>query len=100
MSEHNTQLPTSGMLCGKPKWKVYKAGRYAWCAHRKGELPAVEGLFRTWREAMNYADHMARSLPVEIVAPHYRYKTRFKMVESDKRLLGIIALHYQQEVGE
>lgn len=46
-------------------WTVYKAGRYAWTAHRKGKLP--DKLFRTWREAMEYADRMART--VEIVLP-------------------------------
>ena len=40
-------------------WTVYKAGRYAWTAHRKGKLP--DKLFRTWREAQDYADRMTRT---------------------------------------
>lgn len=83
------------------RWKVYKAGRNGWIAHRKGELPPpVEGLRPTWREAMDYADEQARSLPVEIIAPPKRYETRFKLGEFDKRLLDIIALHYRQEVNQ
>lgn len=54
------------------RWDVYKAGRYAWCAHRKGELPKAEGLFRTWREAQDYADRMSRTREVVLprLAPH------------------------------
>lgn len=47
------------------RWTVYKAGRYAWTAHREGELPG--DLFPTWREAMDYADERART--VEVVLP-------------------------------
>lgn len=54
------------------RWEVYKAGRYAWCAHRKGELPKAEGLFRTWREALAYADRMARTR--EVVLPRLDFK--------------------------
>ena len=41
------------------RWTVYKAGRHAWTAHRKGELP--NKLFPTWREAQDYADRQART---------------------------------------
>ena len=41
------------------RWTVYKAGKYAWTAHRNGELPAE--LFPTWREAQDYADRQART---------------------------------------
>lgn len=51
------------------RWDVYKAGRYAWCAHRKGELPKAEGMFRTWREALDYADRMARTREVVLPRP-------------------------------
>lgn len=47
------------------RWEVYKAGRYAWTAHRAGDLPGP--LFRTWREAMDYADRLARTR--EVVLP-------------------------------
>mgnify|MGYP006913878055 CR=1 FL=1 len=41
------------------RWTVYRAGRYAWTAHREGDLPAE--LFPTWREAQDYADRRART---------------------------------------
>lgn len=55
------------------RWTVYKAGRHAWTAHRKGDLPAE--LFPTWREALAYADRMARTCEVILprVAPHPSY---------------------------
>lgn len=48
------------------RWTVYEASPYAhaWTAHRKGELPAE--LFPTWREAMAYADRMARTVEVTL----------------------------------
>ena len=54
------------------RWTVYKAGRYAWTAHREGELPGE--LFRTWREALAYADRMARTR--EYVLPRYSLTPR------------------------
>lgn len=47
------------------RWTAYKAGRNAWTAHRKGEMPSR--LFRTHAEAQAYADRMART--VEVVLP-------------------------------
>lgn len=47
------------------RWTVYKAGRYAWTAHREGDLPSE--LFPTWRMAMDYADRRARTR--EVVLP-------------------------------
>ena len=64
--ELNTQLPTSGVLSGKTEWVVRKAGRYAWCAHRKGELPDTKGFFPTWGEALAYADQQARQVTVTL----------------------------------
>ena len=61
--EHNTLLPTCGMLSEKTEWVVHKAGRYAWCAHRKGELPDIKRFFPTWGEALAYADRMACTTP-------------------------------------
>ncbi len=49
------------------RWTVYKAGRYAWTAHREGELPGE--LLRTWREALAYADRMARTREVVLPRP-------------------------------
>lgn len=47
------------------RWTVYRAGRYAWTAHREGDLP--RDLFPTWRMAMDYADRRARTR--EVVLP-------------------------------
>ena len=49
------------------RWTVYKAGRYAWTAHREGNLPSE--LFTTWRMAMDYADRMARTREVVLPRP-------------------------------
>lgn len=54
------------------RWTVYKAGRYAWTAHREGDLPSE--LFPTWRMAMDYADRMARTR--EVVLPRYSMTPR------------------------
>lgn len=55
------------------RWTVYKAGRYAWTAHKVGDLPGE--LFHTWRDAMDYADRMARTREYVLprVAPHPSY---------------------------
>lgn len=52
------------------RWIVYRAGRYAWTANLEGELPRE--LFHTWREALAYADRMARTR--EVVLPRLDYK--------------------------
>lgn len=49
------------------RWTVYRAGRYAWTAHREGDLPAE--LFPTWRMAMDYADRQARTREVVLPRP-------------------------------
>ena len=49
------------------RWTAYKAGRYAWTAHREGDLPAE--LFPTWRMAQDYADRMARTREVVLPRP-------------------------------
>ena len=103
MSDHNTQLPTSVELGEKPKWEVRRRWSDFYCDYAWAILNpdgSCEGDLETWREAMDYADEQAHSIPVEIIAPPKRYKTRFKLDESDKRLLDIIALHYQKEVEE
>lgn len=56
------------------RWTVYKAGRYAWTAHREGDLPRE--LFPTWRMALDYADRMARTR--EYVLPRGPYEIRSK----------------------
>ena len=71
------------------RWTVYKAGRYAWTAHREGDLP--HELFPTWRMAMDYADRMARTR--EYVLPRL---TPFAVgALSQKRLM-----HYDPEHAE
>lgn len=50
------------------RWTVYKAGRYAWTAHREGDLPSE--LFPTWRMALDYADRMARTREVVLPRPN------------------------------
>lgn len=65
------------------RWTVYKAGRYAWTAHCKGDLPGK--LFPTWREAMDYADRMARTR--EVVLPRGMY-----MPANDLRRLALALL--------
>lgn len=50
------------------RWTVYKAGRYAWTAHREGDLPGE--LFPTWRMALDYADRMARTREVVLPRPN------------------------------
>lgn len=83
MTELNTELPTSGMLCGKSKWEVGKpriigvstaprrwrvarhtieeAGkkRHTWTV--MGTHPWSYRDFPTWREALEYADQRART---------------------------------------
>ena len=61
------------------RWTVYKAGRYAWTAHREGELPGE--LFRTWREAQDYADRMARTR--EVVLPRQPLPLMLPGLEED-----------------
>lgn len=77
MTGLNTQLPTSGMLCGKSKWEVFRRvpvqfgtmPDYPWRAvDKKTHDTAV---FPTWREAMDYADRMARTY--EVVLPRVSY---------------------------
>ncbi|MGV0434204.1 hypothetical protein ACUY3H_04475 [Corynebacterium ureicelerivorans] len=58
------------------RWTVYKAGRYAWTAHREGDLPSE--LFPTWRMAVDYADRMARTREYVLPRPNkngYVYTT-------------------------
>lgn len=87
-TEHNTQLPTGGMLSGKSKWEVrrrwsYFYGDYSW------EILDPDGLlsgdFNTWREAMDYADQRART--IELVLPRVTYGDK---VIADK---GMYSLH-------
>ena len=63
------------------RWTVYKAGRYAWTAHREGELPGE--LFRTWREALAYADRMARTREVVLPRNHDLKKSVHKDINGD-----------------
>lgn len=51
------------------RWTVYKAGRYAWTAHREGDLPSE--LFPTWRMALDYADRMARTRKYVLPRPNF-----------------------------
>lgn len=62
------------------RWTVYKAGRHAWTAHRKGELPG--NLFHTWREAQDWADRQART----------REYTLPRMTENNAIIPGAIGL--------
>lgn len=77
MTKLNTQLHTSGMLCGKSTWEVFRRvpvqfgtmPDYPWRAvDKKTHDTAV---FPTWREAMDYADRMARTY--EVVLPRVSY---------------------------
>lgn len=63
------------------RWTVYKAGRYAWTAHREGDLPSE--LFPTWREAMAYADRMARTREVVLPRNHDLKKSVHKDINGD-----------------
>lgn len=111
MSEHNTQLPTGGMLCGKSKWEVrrrwsYFYGDYSW------EILDPDGLlsgdFNTWREAMDYADRKARTVKVRLprLSPTARDLLSQRQLmpyapdHAETLALALLALHYQQEVGE
>lgn len=64
MSEHNTQLPTSGMLSGKPRWEVRRRSRngkgHEWRVYRPDGKR--DGRFRTWRKAMQHVDRQTSTL--------------------------------------
>lgn len=73
-TEHNTQLPTSGKLCGESKWEVDNAERWVvrkaaphiWGAFQLGSRR--ETIFLTWREAVDYVYQQSRT--VEVTLPH------------------------------
>lgn len=99
--ELNTQLNTSVELCGKSKWEAGKpriigvsaapsrwrverhatlrgrgtsepATEYTWCAfHNEHNIEETHRHFTTWREAMDYADCMARIY--EVLLPRVSY---------------------------
>lgn len=78
MTELNTQLPTSGMLCGKSKWEVERhpvsagSAEHVWCAfHNEENIEETCRHFPTWREALAYADQQARA--VEVTLPRVSY---------------------------
>lgn len=127
MTELNTQLPTSGMLCGKSKWGVRK-NLGDWEAWNPNTLEAA--YYDTWREAMDYADQRARTR--EYVLPRISHSGEWVPDMPTLRLgwenhpagttfwvedrgvnsiyvrpdelrplaLALLALHYQQEVPE
>lgn len=77
MSELNTQLPTSVELSGKPKWEVRRIWSDFYCDYAWAILNPdgfFEGDLETWREAMDYADRMART--VEMTLPRVLYGDR------------------------
>ena len=76
------------------RWTVYKAGRYAWTAHREGDLPAE--LFPTWREAQDYADRMARTR--EVVLP--RVAPQGEVSVSATWYCDQGAIHYINSAGQ
>lgn len=90
MSDHNTQLPTSGVLSGKSKWEVRRIWSdfycdYAWVILNPDGF--FEGDLETWREAMDYADKRARTH--EVVLPRVSYGDH---VVANK---GVYSLHVE-----
>ena len=80
------------MLCGKSKWEVERhpvnAGseEHIWCAfHNEEDIEETCRHFPTWREALAYADRMARIY--EVVLPRVSYGDR---VVAGK---GVYSLH-------
>ena len=74
--ELNTQLPTSGMLCGKSKWEVERhpvnagSAEHVWCAfHSEENIEETHRHFPTWRDALAYADQRARTREVVLPRP-------------------------------
>lgn len=69
--EHNTVLPTCGMLSGKlsVKWRVERHENLdgpgdVWCAfHNEHNIEDTCRHFATWCEALAYADRMACTTP-------------------------------------
>lgn len=55
------------------RWEVYKAGRYGWAAGSEGEPP--KEVFRTWREALAYADKRSRTVAVPLPRAVYGERT-------------------------
>lgn len=128
MTELNTQLPTSGMLCGKSKWEVRKGktglGSHFWPTWYVIHDRSIVAKFDTWREALAYADQRARTR--EHVLPRHplpmRVGKKTATLAPDGTLaftrrdgsiaftihrkhwkplaLALLALHYQQEVPE
>lgn len=82
MKELNTELPTSVELCGKSKWEVERhpvhsgSAEHVWCACNSEDIEETHRHFPTWREALAYADHQART--VEVVLPRGPYEIRSK----------------------
>ena len=72
--EHNTLLPTCGMLSGKwrGKWRVERHENldgpgHVWCAfHNEHNIEETHRHFPTWGEALDYADQQARTVAVTL----------------------------------
>lgn len=88
--EHNTQLPTCGMLSGmlSVKWRVERHENLdgpgdVWCAfHNEHDIEETCRHFTTWREAQDYADQQARTVAVTLprspkLVPHPKLMPKY-----------------------
>ena len=108
---HNTQLPTCGMLSGKlcGKWQVERhatlrgrgtsepVAEYTWCAfHSEHDIEETHRHFPTWRDALAYADRMARTR--EVVLP--RLAPQGEVTVSAVWEYDRLTVHYYDASGE